>query len=152
MKLAFIIAKTPHHLTLSRDPRHCHLFIIFKSGAVKTTLLDIIDRGRIHIFLGLNRQSLPRNDELLLALFTYNKFSVAHMVSFSGRRPNFVIERAFLLSLVMFVDASRVETWREFALHLGMREMATRASATSPVSTERHRNRGAVRFLQGQRR
>lgn len=29
MKLAFIIAKTPRHLSLSRHPRHCRPFIIF---------------------------------------------------------------------------------------------------------------------------
>lgn len=138
MKLAFIIAKTPHRLIFFRHPSIHH----FQSTRVLS--LDIVNWSGVHIFLGLNRQTLPRNDEFLLTIFSGNKFPVAHVVSVPRRRPNFMIERAFLLSLVVFVDASWVEARHESALHLGMREMATRAGTAGSVSAEGHSNRRAI--------
>lgn len=142
MKLAFIIAKTPNRLHIAQTSSSLPSIHHFQRhfSAAKVLLLDIVNWSGIHIFLSLNRQPLPRNDELLLTLFSQDKFPIAHMISLPRCCPNFVVERAFLLSLVVFVDASRVEARHEFTLHLGMREMATRAGTTRSVSAEGHRN------------
>lgn len=117
-------------------------------GPVESRLLNIVNWSSVHIFIGLNQQSLPGDDEFLLflTLFSDNKLPIAKMASFPSRRPNFMVERAFLLSLVVFVDTNWVKTWCELTFHFSMCEMATRASAIGSVSAERHRNRRAVAF------